>query len=131
MGRKSQPIAQEIIVIGGTTIRIGRNAYSNTELIRAAAPTDIWVHVADDSGAHGICEVESPDQTNDCIVEECCRYIKSITPRLKLRPATPFHVTVVSNLRLEKNPGAVSFIDAAVVRRMVVKGGAGGVGGSP
>jgi len=96
----------------GICCRIGHHARANTELIRSADPTDIWIHVAEHSGAHCVVEMsEIRDKLGiHDVVAHCCIMIKEKSNQLCDLRMVKFHITHVSNLKICKNPGQVQFI---------------------
>ena len=110
----SRLISQEITEYDNIPIRIGKDANSNTSIVRRADPSDVWIHVADYSGAHCIIEEniefigvrETPP-----IIRHCCQLLKLKSEKLRNLKSVRFHVTNISNLKIRKNPGEVSFIN--------------------
>ena len=114
---KQRQVHQTEISIGeGVTARIGKDAHSNTALVRMAEPTDVWIHIANQSGPHCVIEMEIHKVTDD-MLHECCEQMK---PTSLTGKRTEFTVTQISNLSPGKNPGQMSLLDMSLVRKVFV-----------
>jgi len=119
--------AQTTFVWKDVRIRIGKNAAANKQLILDADPNDLWIHVANLSGAHGIIEaigvncvsvanlVNNRAEPMSEIIRHCCEIMRSSCAKLTATNAksTSFHVTRVGNLKHCKAIGQVAFITSA------------------
>lgn len=103
----------ELTVGGGITARIGKDAHSNTALVRMADPTDVWIHIANQSGPH--CVIEAAHVTDD-VLRECCAHMKPTT----VTTVTEFTVTQISNLSPGKNPGEMHILDTSLLHKVFV-----------
>ena len=122
--KANMKISQEIIEYNDEIIiRIGKNANSNTMMVRIADRSDTWIHVADYSGAHCIIEADiefSSKRDIPPIIRTCCEQLKSNSKKLRDLHSVKFHITNISNLKIQKNPGEVSFIDMNLVHNVFV-----------
>jgi predicted ribosome quality control (RQC) complex YloA/Tae2 family protein len=106
----------ELSLEQGITARIGKDAHSNTALVRMADPTDVWIHVANQSGPH--CVVEAAlHQVTDDMLYECCVRMK---PASLTGKRAEFTVTQISNVSPGKNPGEMFILDNSVCRTIFV-----------
>lgn len=117
---KQRQVTQRELRFDGVTARIGKDAHSNTALIRMADPTDVWIHITNQSGPH--CVIEAAiHQVSDDMIRECCAHMKP--DRLSNNPSsknTEFTVTQISNLLPTKNPGEMVILDDSLVRKIFV-----------
>ena len=114
---KQRQVHQTEITVGdGITARIGKDAHSNTALVRMADPTDVWIHIANQSGPHCVIET-AMDRVTDDMLRECCALMK---PTSLANKRTEFTVTQISNLSPGKNPGQMFILDTSLVRNVFV-----------
>lgn len=106
----------ELTLEHGITARIGKDSHSNTALVRMADPTDVWIHIATQSGPHCVIETAMSNVTDD-MLQECCAKMKPATLADK---RTEFTVTQISNLSPGKNPGQMFILDMALCRAIFV-----------
>ena len=111
-------ISQHVLEHAGMIIRIGKDAKSNTELIKSADSSDIWIHVADHSGAHCIIEYEYTIDPHPDIILHCCMTLKQMSSKLRDLRGVTFHVTRINNLKLGRVAGQVTFKNPADVTRV-------------
>ena len=113
---KQRPIKQTEFTVGnGIIARIGKDAHSNTALVMMADPSDVWIHIANQSGPHCVIEAQI-DHVTDDMLRECCVRMKPDPPGKRVE----FTVTQISNLSPGKNPGQMILLDTSILRKVFV-----------
>ena len=106
----------KITLANGITARIGKDTHSNTALVKTADPSDVWIHIANQTGPHCVIE-ENMSRTTDNMLWECCSLMK---PAALTNKRTEFTVTPISNLSPGKNPGQMYILNTSLVRKVFV-----------
>ncbi len=105
---------------------VGRNASQNDELIKMAAPEDLWIHLRDYAGAHGILKGPKKKEPPFEILEKAC----CIVAKLSQAKKNPFvqgqklDFIVVPRKFVKKPKGAMPGrvnVEREKVRRVVYK----------
>lgn len=118
---KQRQVNQRELRFDGVTARIGKDAHSNTTLVRMADPTDVWIHITNRSGPHCVIEAATHQVTDDMICE-CCAHMKPARLSSGLSSKKiEFTVTQISNLLSTKNPGEMIILDDSLVRKVFVR----------
>jgi len=85
------------------TIKIGRSAAENTELVKNASKSDIWFHLSDSPSCHVALETSSgkvPRQVISRCAYLCRIYSKSF-------PKSKVIYTKIENVQITQTPGQV------------------------
>ncbi|MCC6278417.1 MAG: DUF814 domain-containing protein [Oligoflexia bacterium] len=105
---------------------VGRNAQQNDELIKAVQPHDLWIHLRDYPGAHGVIRGSKKASPPEHLIEKACLVVAQLSQRKK-HPFLPgekldFIVTPRKFVRKKKGmaPGQV-IVEREGVRRIAFK----------
>ena len=86
--KKSQ---DERNLFSGTRVRIdshfelwvGRTAWQNDDLVRLASPHEIWIHLRDYAGAHGLIRGPKKSEPPQALIEFSCRIVGQLSQSKK------------------------------------------------
>ena len=87
------------------TIKIGKSAIENTELVKNANKSDIWFHLSDSPSCHVILETNAKlNQINRQVISRCAYLCKMHS---KTPPKCKVIYTQIENVQTTRIPGQV------------------------
>jgi predicted ribosome quality control (RQC) complex YloA/Tae2 family protein len=89
------------------TVRIGRNAQNNWDLIDDSTPADIWFHVDGEASAHLVLTVGNMKEMPDKKVLRRCAYLCKIKSKSKSCPKVGIRYTKIENVEKAEHIGQV------------------------
>jgi predicted ribosome quality control (RQC) complex YloA/Tae2 family protein len=87
------------------TIKIGRSAIENTELVKNASKSDIWFHLSDSPSCHVVLETNTKlNQVPHNVISRCAYLCKMHSKTLAKSKVI---YTQIENVQVSKIPGQV------------------------
>jgi predicted ribosome quality control (RQC) complex YloA/Tae2 family protein len=102
MKKKNQTAtAFRIYSIGGYTVRVGKNARQNDELLREAKPNDLWLHARGVAGSHVVVSRQDKGAISDEVVAAAAR-LAARHSKARHEKHVPVVITEVKHVRKPK-----------------------------
>jgi predicted ribosome quality control (RQC) complex YloA/Tae2 family protein len=88
------------------TIKIGRDAEENDQLVRNASPRNIWFHLHDQPSPHGIIASDENELPEKDVIQHCAHLVKKYS-KARYDPKVCVDYLPVSYVRLTNTAGLV------------------------
>jgi hypothetical protein len=97
----------------GHPLVVGKSARHNLDLLRAANPWDLWIHLKDFPSAHGVITKNKSEVLTDAVLNEAARQLieSSMKKRLELIKGEKFVVIVAEKRFVKPIKGSVGLVE--------------------